>query len=67
MVKIGQIKNYPLKQTLRKCKKLHHSISHNSVSYRKSSSEYDKEREELKDSVLRWKERYEKRKNEEAI
>jgi len=32
---------------------------------RKSSSEYDKEREELKDSVLAWKLRYQERQNKE--
>ena len=32
---------------------------------RKSSSEYDKEREELKDNVLAWRQRYEKRQNKE--
>ena len=33
--------------------------------FRKSSSEYDKEREELKDSVLAWKLRYQERQNKE--
>ena len=40
------------------------SLCYISFCYRESSSEYDKEREELKDTVLAWKLRFEKRQNE---